>query len=337
MIKLSKDNYFMLFSCCIPVKGALRSTICDLQRNSFIYIPNEIAHLMSLEKATPIEEIESLTAEEVHQYVEYLEEEQYGFTTDSPSSFPKINVLNNDYPTKVKDMIIDFDQHSQHDLKKISADISELMCSAMEMRYFDSPGIEKFREDVLCFQNSTIRTINVTIKYSDDLAYEKLAELCTERKRLKQIVVHSAPEDAIHQLDIQTIIIYSTEVVTDASHCGNISPQYFQANVDFFRESVTANNCLDKKIGIDKKGNIKNCPSMSQSFGHISETDINDVIALAEFQKLWAVRKDQISTCKDCEFRYICMDCRAFTAEDNNEYSKPKKCSYDPYQAVWAD
>jgi len=37
---------------------------------------------------------------------------------------------------------------------------------------------------------------------------------------------------------------------------------------------------------------------------------------------------------KDCEFRYICHDCRAHT-QNEEKYSKPLKCKYNPYEAIW--
>jgi radical SAM protein with 4Fe4S-binding SPASM domain len=50
---------------------------------------------------------------------------------------------------------------------------------------------------------------------------------------------------------------------------------------------------------------------------------------------VWEITKNQIEICKDCELRYICQDCRAYTIDENNKYSKPLKCKYDQYQAVW--
>jgi len=38
---------------------------------------------------------------------------------------------------------------------------------------------------------------------------------------------------------------------------------------------------------------------------------------------------------KDCEFRYICTDCRVFIQEDTDILSKPLKCKYNPYEATW--
>lgn len=80
---------------------------------------------------------------------------------------------------------------------------------------------------------------------------------------------------------------------------------------------------------------------MPESFGNIHNTSLENVIKNPEFKKYWNITKDHIETCKDCEFRYICTDCRAFTDKTHNkdglDTSKPLKCGYDPYTNKWED
>ena len=45
----------------------------------------------------------------------------------------------------------------------------------------------------------------------------------------------------------------------------------------------------------------------------------------------------KIHVCKDCEFRYICTDCRAYIEDPNDILSKPLKCGYNPYTAEWSE
>ena len=84
---------------------------------------------------------------------------------------------------------------------------------------------------------------------------------------------------------------------------------------------------------IDSSGYIKNCPSMEQHYGHISYTSLISVANKSQFKLFWDISKDKIEVCKDCEFRHICTDCRAYTLSDKSIYAKPSKCSYDPYTA----
>ena len=80
---------------------------------------------------------------------------------------------------------------------------------------------------------------------------------------------------------------------------------------------------------------IKNCPSMQESYGNIQDISLLEVVLNEEFRQVWHIHKDQINTCRDCEFRYICSDCRAFTKDLNTKTAKPLKCRYNPYKAQW--
>ncbi|MEM9823198.1 MAG: hypothetical protein AAF985_19110, partial [Bacteroidota bacterium] len=80
---------------------------------------------------------------------------------------------------------------------------------------------------------------------------------------------------------------------------------------------------------------IKNCPSLPNTYGHIANTTLAEALNQDEFKKVWNINKDQISVCKDCEFRHVCTDCRAYLEKPNDPYSKPLKCGYDPYTNKW--
>ena len=99
------------------------------------------------------------------------------------------------------------------------------------------------------------------------------------------------------------------------------------------------NSCLYKKLYVDTNGEIGNCPS-TEKFGNISDLTADEICQLSgntRFTKLWYITKDRIEVCKDCEFRYICTDCRCFITDEKNIYSKPKNCKYNPYQAEWEE
>ena len=74
---------------------------------------------------------------------------------------------------------------------------------------------------------------------------------------------------------------------------------------------------------------------MPKSFGNISNTTLSEAIDKPGFKDAWIISKDQIDVCKDCEFRYMCTDCRAHIKDANNIYSQPAKCPYNPYIAKW--
>ena len=106
------------------------------------------------------------------------------------------------------------------------------------------------------------------------------------------------------------------------------------AYYDQEHESLNYNNCLNRKLGLDKHGFVKNCPSFNTNFGKIESIDLNNLFLNKKFISFWKIKKDDVKICKNCEFRYICSDCRVFTK--NNEIDgKPSKCNYDPITNVW--
>jgi len=157
--------------------------------------------------------------------------------------------------------------------------------------------------------------------------------------RIVYVIVHGAENsDFVEPLrDKCGYIIFIENQLKNEQCCGVINSNYFTINTKLFTESLKYNSCLNKKISIDKDGQIKNCPSMKQSFGNISDTTLEECLNLKDFKKYWDINKDQIEVCKDCEFRYICTDCRAYKENPDNDYSKPLKCGYDPYTNVWKE
>src|SRR5690606_52193 len=129
---------------------------------------------------------------------------------------------------------------------------------------------------------------------------------------------------------VQNKVIGFEKGLVSVKDCGKISDKIFFPNLRTYLTSQSCNTCLNRKISIDKDGNIKNCPSMAQSFGNIKDTTLEEALNHRDFKKYWNVTKDQIEVCKDCEFRHICTDCRAYTErthfENDIDLSKPLKC-----------
>ena len=132
------------------------------------------------------------------------------------------------------------------------------------------------------------------------------------------------------------VLVYHPIVIDSHEHCGVIDKMYFTADMATFTEARKYNSCLNQKIAVDTRGDIKNCPSLEKSYGNVVDTSLREALFRKGFKDWWAIAKDQVDICRDCEFRYVCTDCRAFIQDRDNLYSKPAKCAYDPYTATWA-
>jgi SPASM domain peptide maturase of grasp-with-spasm system len=343
-MKPSSHQYFTLFACCIPVRGATRSVICDVQRQHFDFIPNILFEILTGERGLSYGQlIHKYGAENeaaLEEYFSFLTEYEYGFWCDDAAElerFPPIQ-LHWEIPYAIHNCIIDMDESSNHDFAAIIRQLESLACPALQLRSY-SPRPPAFYENILQqLHRSVIRSVEIVTPFTTDFLQEAVLDFVHRYGRIAQITLHSAPYNKIdtEAEDGLTKIIYTTEAVNNATHCGIVDPAYFLVNLALFSEAQQHNTCLNKKIAIDAKGEIKNCPSMKKSYGNIASVALAEALAAPGFTAQWKIAKDQVSVCRDCEFRYICTDCRAYLSDESDPLSKPAKCNYDPYSASWS-
>ena len=77
---------FRLFTCCLPVQGAERALICDIQRESCQMIPSSLFEILTKYDGKTINEVklayENEYDETIDEYFEILEREEYIFFTE---------------------------------------------------------------------------------------------------------------------------------------------------------------------------------------------------------------------------------------------------------------
>jgi SPASM domain peptide maturase of grasp-with-spasm system len=330
---------FSLFACCVPVKGARRSVVCDLQRQSFQFIPNGLYEILTEHAGKSIAEIQAIYEheydEEIEEYFAFLLHHELGFWCSDPDRFPALD-LTWETPERITNAILDVDERSDHDYGKILGELDDLGCKALEVRCFHGCTLGELRAILEAARFGRLRSIDLLVGYSPELSSDVLDNLFKEHRRLSSIVVHSAPESRRFPLTRTGVALeYRTEVVDSPRCCGKIHPGYFVVDIETFAEAQRHNTCLNRKISVDARGEIRNCPSMPRSYGNVREVPLHSALAQRDFAALWTINKDQIAICKDCEFRYICTDCRAYLQDAEDLYSKPSKCTYDPYTAEW--
>lgn len=66
--------------------------------------------------------------------------------------------------------------------------------------------------------------------------------------------------------------------------------------------------------------------------GNIQRHSLKEIIN----ESIRTLSKDHIETCKSCEYRYACFDCRP-DSNGADKYAKPWYCSYDPLTGTWQD
>jgi SPASM domain peptide maturase of grasp-with-spasm system len=336
------QNIFKLYAQCIPVRGANRSIICNIWHSKFRYIPNALFHILSDYENLTIAAIKKKFHNEydtvIDTYFHFLEENDFGFycTAQEVKLFPKLN-LYFEKPYSIGNCIIDVNEKSTINYKNLYEQLNLLDCHYYQFRFFYLITPKKMDELFEHTTNVHIRSINIIMPFNNNDTLKKIIPIYI-KYAITEINFHSTPSEEIDFLKKEyanyPFNFYAT-AINNAKYCGKINIENFNMNITSFTESQKYNSCLNKKISIDVNGEIKNCPSMQKSFGNIQYTTLADALKKKEFKKYWNINKDKIAVCKDCEFRHICTDCRAYLENPQDIHSKPLKCGYDPYTATW--
>jgi len=338
---MNGNKIFIMYSTCVPVKGAKRSAIYDLQRQELSFIPNDLYDMISRFNKNSVEDIlkayPKTEEETILEYLEYLISGEFAFmgSSDDAILISDLN-LEWDYFGKVSNSIFEYSHLNQDYFKIFTKQLNELGCSALQIisyRYeIPDETLDNFLDYVQFLK--FIDHVELLVPYSENYNSEMLTNLMTRYFKIDNIFVHSSPFSLNER---EGTLVFTTEIINSNQLCGQVQIRDFSLNISHFSEAKSHNSCLNRKISVDESGRSKNCPSMINSYGHISNTQLIDVITRDDFRAVWKISKDQVEVCRDCEFRYSCTDCRVYLAQANNLYSKPAKCKYDPYTATWSD
>jgi len=332
----------IIFECCRLVKGFTKSIFCDIQRNSYRFIPNDLYDLLIDSRGKSIFEIKRKYENKYDDIIEgnlkLLEEEDFIFLTDHPEWFPEMS-MEWDEPTILTNAIIDINPSLIHDFNLIWNQLSDLGCEHIQLRCFEQISLSKIEDLINLIGTKRIVSIEIILPFEKTFNEKDYIDFVHRQPRIFSIILHSAPENRTVFISPTKMghVFYSDENISSKLHCGRIGSDFFNINIKTFTEAHHNNTCLNRKISIDADGNIRNCPSMPQSFGNIKDTTLQQALDHPDFKKYWNHKKDDIEVCRDCEFRYICTDCRAYLEDPHNEYSKPLKCGYDPYTGEWSE
>ena len=341
-MNLDKDKYMIMHANCISVRGAKQLSISDLQKSVLYVIPVEYFEVIQMFRSSTIAELQNrFGSAEVNSFLEFLISHSLAFIHECPDWFPELD-LSYDFPGKISNMIIDADLISKSDLEVLSSQILEMKVGHIELRYFNSISYKQLIRSMKTLNVSSVYSMSVVAPYITSLWDCCVSKsLFTELPTLFTVFLHSASTEAYFtckdEEGVDHVASCSSDTIQSHFFCGKVSSAIFFVNIPNFTESHHHNSCLNRKISIDVDGNIKNCPSMSQSFGNIKDTTLQEALDHPDFKKYWNVTKDQIAVCKDCEFRYICTDCRAYIENPEDMYSKPLKCGYNPYTCEWEE
>jgi radical SAM protein with 4Fe4S-binding SPASM domain len=132
---------------------------------------------------------------------------------------------------------------------------------------------------------------------------------------------------------------------TFGSKADAVQKELYYQNKDLPRTSVKDffdkkqyNPCLNGKLAITLTGDVLPCPEMRNDIiGNIKTKTIQELFTAEAFDTYWGLKKEKIVTCKQCEYRYACSDCRALEQSGTGDLHGLKYCAYEPEQGKWEE
>lgn len=113
-------------------------------------------------------------------------------------------------------------------------------------------------------------------------------------------------------------------------------PGFFTSS-EKFNTNRLWNSCWFGKFAVTSSGDIIPCIfARNLVCGNIRSDSFESI--KEKLLTYWRITKDHIDTCRDCEYRYACDDCRPLAmGELNNLYSKYPRCCYEPHKGEWCE
>ena len=339
--------FIKLFNSVKITAGAKNAIIYDINSGFISGIPKDFFNLLINEKqnyAILRTQLDTDDVETLNEYIDFIVSKNLGIIVNTYKELIRFQhkLTFNENPTKIEYLIFDLLDERDFDgiiISQIqSLDIKYLQLRIMEQVL--SHDIINLLSRIYLLNAYDVQEISIVAKYEDSIM-KFIKESNNLSDKYLDITLHSANKNKSFDFGYIRLNCIADKILIP-SGCGCISKKNFLLNHNFFLESQVHNSCLYKKIAIDQKGNIKNCPSMSQSFGNIKDSTLEDALHHQDFKKYWNITKDDIEICRDCEFKYICTDCRAYTerthvSAQKIDTSKPLKCGYNPYSGEWED
>jgi len=93
--------------------------------------------------------------------------------------------------------------------------------------------------------------------------------------------------------------------------------------------NMNYNSCWGNRIAVTKDGTVRPCIYSEVILGDLLKDNFHEIID--KHYQLRKMTKDQVETCKDCELRYVCFDCREIAFRECGNLLSPNPfCKYNP-------
>jgi radical SAM protein with 4Fe4S-binding SPASM domain len=138
-------------------------------------------------------------------------------------------------------------------------------------------------------------------------------------------------DDPSLQPDFEKLVQYGLKLAPD-----------FKAERRTIAHYASGHSCLMGKIAVTEFGDVLPCIfTRNHTMGNVLVArGLTPVVRGQALRQMWSATKDQVMVCRDCEYRYVCFDCRPLSeaaAMGRADYlhAPYPRCTYNPYTGEW--
>ncbi len=184
----------------------------------------------------------------------------------------------------------------------------------------------------------TIPTLDLYLDKLTGATTKKTKDFIHKYSFVASICIHNASRDQFF-IENQIPVAITKKPMSNLAPVK--SPDVFFTNLQLFIESKHHNPYFHRKIYVGRNGEIRNAPDDPRIFGNINDIvraeQIVQIVEDPDFQRYWDINKDKIDVCRDCEFRYMCVDARLPVQRADGSWYFSAECEYNPYICKWED
>lgn len=328
-----QKEYFLLYANCIIVNGYKESALCDIQFNRVLPIPNELSRVIFEMRKLPISKVISSSGiQDLKSFLNFFITNGLGFYTDKPNLYPKLNLNYFSYSI-IESFIVEVENLESSHLDKIVILAIKFKIIALELRVVSNLSFKIIHEVLRLFSGTSVRVVNIILEYSDIYSEEDFNQLISLNPKIGSMLFHSAKSNFKNWFNPKAS--FTTSIITSKS-VSMKSIKTFYSTISTFSEAQHFNIGLNQKIAFDINGNIKNHLSHNEVIVNLNNVNVDKFTIPSNILSNWKISNDKIEKCKDCQFRYICVD-NSELHFVNNLIQKSTDCGFDPYSLTWSN
>lgn len=333
------NRAFRYITNCPIVRGYRRACVYDLPRRVYEVVPLAFAEMMQTIDgscawgAWIAAQSDPCVAQ---QYIEHALNSEYAVLLEASLSEGFIRM---DYewraPAHITNAVMDIDRHSVWGPGHVQC-LRAVQCHYIQFRVLEEIEQTRIVDLLNSFDRSHIDHVQLLLPaiFADDI--EWMQSLLDQYPRLNSIRVYGMSQPGERYSDaIMRPIIWM------GSPLNGYGPSKVRMVITMalFCESQSHHNYFNRKLYIAKDGAIGNAPETTSRHGNMNDirdgNEMVDIVDRPDFQTYWRVSKEMVDVCKDCEFRYMCMDNRVPQPRTPESWFHERECPYNPYICKW--